>query len=62
METRILENILQIRCMDLVSTDLLMGIVMRELGMRGEDRDLGCTHLGMEKRSRDTGRMVRLTP
>lgn len=51
------ENILQTRCMDLGCTVLQTVIGMRELGMREEDKALGCTHLGMGKHSQVTGRM-----
>lgn len=56
-----LESILLIRCMVLVSTDLQMGIDTKELGMRVEGKDLGCTHLEMGKHSLVIGRMEFLT-
>lgn len=42
-----LENTLVTRCMVLGCTVLGMDIVLREPGMRGEDKGLGCTHSKM---------------
>ena len=52
-----LGNILQTRCMDLVSIALLMGIGMRALGMRVEDKGLECIHLEMGKHNPVIGKM-----
>lgn len=54
--THMPENTLQIRCTDLESIVLLMGIVMREPGMRAEGKVLGCTLLEMRRLNRATGK------
>lgn len=57
METRMLGNTLLIKCMALGFILLQMATVMKEPGMRAEDKDLECTLSGMGKLSQGTGKM-----
>lgn len=57
MGTRMLENILRIRCMALASIVLQMGIDMREPGMKVKGKALECTHSEMERLNLVTGKM-----
>lgn len=51
------ESILQIRCMGLEYIASEMGIGMKGLGMKVEDKALECILLGMGKHNLVTGRM-----
>lgn len=61
MGTRMLETILQTKCMVLGCINLLMDIGMREPGTRVKGKGLGCTRSEMERLNQDTGKMEFLT-
>ena len=61
METHMLENTLQTRCMDLESIILPMGIGTREPGTRVRGKGLECIHLEMERLNQGTGKTGFLT-